>query len=148
MAGKQTFHFHQQVFASRSFTRLEAQIYRVNFAFRKQNNKLWLQYLLCLRYWLLIFGFPSVLNLPSTLTAHVSWCWTPDIHLVPCLKGEMCSPHHIQIGKADVLIETTESTSRLTIPESQEEDCGCYTVEVRNSCGMRQAALNLTIVGR
>lgn len=66
----------------------------------------------------------------------------------PCLKGGTCSPPQIQLGKTDLVIETTETTSRLYIPASQDEDCGCYTVEVRNNYGMRQAALNLTIVGR
>lgn len=53
----------------------------------------------------------------------------------------------IQEVKGDLTIETTESNSKLTIADSQQEHCGCYTVELRNNYGVRQAALNLTVVG-
>jgi hypothetical protein len=53
----------------------------------------------------------------------------------------------IQEVKGDLTIETTEVTSKLTIADSQQDHCGCYTLELRNSYGLRQAALNLTIVG-
>lgn len=45
-------------------------------------------------------------------------------------------------------METTDSSSKLTISSGQQEHCGCYTIELRNSFGLRQAALNLTIVGK
>ncbi|XP_046902304.1 myosin light chain kinase, smooth muscle isoform X1 [Hypomesus transpacificus] len=54
----------------------------------------------------------------------------------------------IQEGTGDITIETTESSSKLTIADSQQEHCGCYTIELRNSYGLRQAALNLTIVDK
>uniref|UniRef100_A0A3B3XJM6 Myosin light chain kinase, smooth muscle n=2 Tax=Poecilia mexicana TaxID=48701 RepID=A0A3B3XJM6_9TELE len=54
----------------------------------------------------------------------------------------------IQEGSSDVSIETTDSSSKLTISSGQQEHCGCYTVELRNSYGLRQAALNLTIVDK
>lgn len=51
----------------------------------------------------------------------------------------------IQEGSAD--IQSSDSSSQLTISSGQQEHCGCYTIELRNSFGLRQAALNLTIVG-
>ncbi|XP_033842327.1 myosin light chain kinase, smooth muscle [Periophthalmus magnuspinnatus] len=54
----------------------------------------------------------------------------------------------IQEGASDISIESTDSSSRLTISSGQQEHCGCYTVELRNSYGLRQAALNLTIVDK
>lgn len=54
----------------------------------------------------------------------------------------------IQEGSADISIESSDSSSKLTISSGQQEHCGCYTIELRNSFGLRQAALNLTIVGK
>uniref|UniRef100_A0A4W5NXE3 Myosin light chain kinase, smooth muscle n=1 Tax=Hucho hucho TaxID=62062 RepID=A0A4W5NXE3_9TELE len=54
----------------------------------------------------------------------------------------------IQEVKGDLTIETTEVTTKLTIADSQQDHCGCYTIELRNSYGLRQAALNLTIVDK
>uniref|UniRef100_A0A3B4CPR2 Myosin light chain kinase, smooth muscle n=1 Tax=Pygocentrus nattereri TaxID=42514 RepID=A0A3B4CPR2_PYGNA len=54
----------------------------------------------------------------------------------------------IQEGKSDLTIESTDSSSQLTIESGQQEHCGCYTIEIRNNYGMRQAALNLTIVDK
>ncbi|XP_041700040.1 myosin light chain kinase, smooth muscle isoform X2 [Coregonus clupeaformis] len=54
----------------------------------------------------------------------------------------------IQEVKGDLTIETTEVTSKLTIADSQQDHCGCYTIELRNNYGLRQAALNLTIVDK
>ncbi|KAM4731434.1 myosin light chain kinase, smooth muscle isoform 1-T2 [Anableps anableps] len=54
----------------------------------------------------------------------------------------------IQEGSSDISIESTDSSSKLTIISGQQEHCGCYTVELRNSYGLRQAALNLTIVDK
>ncbi|KAM6970665.1 myosin light chain kinase, smooth muscle [Aplochiton taeniatus] len=54
----------------------------------------------------------------------------------------------IQEGTGDITIETTEASSKLTVADSQQEHCGCYTLELRNSYGLRQAALNLTIVDK
>lgn len=53
----------------------------------------------------------------------------------------------IQEGSDDISIESNDSSSRLTIGSGQQEHCGCYTIELKNSYGLRQAALNLTIVG-
>lgn len=54
----------------------------------------------------------------------------------------------IQEGQDGISIVSTESSSQLTIPEGQQEHCGCYTVEIKNSWGIKQAALNLTIVDK
>ncbi|KAG9271439.1 myosin light chain kinase, smooth muscle isoform X2 [Astyanax mexicanus] len=54
----------------------------------------------------------------------------------------------IQEGKNDITIESTDSSSQLSIANGQQEHCGCYTIEIRNNYGMRQAALNLTIVDK
>ncbi|XP_069581233.1 myosin light chain kinase, smooth muscle [Brachyistius frenatus] len=54
----------------------------------------------------------------------------------------------IQEGSADISIESCDSSSKLTISSGQQEHCGCYTIELRNSYGLRQAALNLTIVDK
>uniref|UniRef100_A0A8C9VA07 Myosin light chain kinase, smooth muscle n=1 Tax=Scleropages formosus TaxID=113540 RepID=A0A8C9VA07_SCLFO len=54
----------------------------------------------------------------------------------------------IQAGQGDLSIETTESTSQLTISPTRQEHCGCYTIELQNKFGTRQAALNLTIVDK
>ncbi|XP_074550631.1 myosin light chain kinase, smooth muscle [Halichoeres trimaculatus] len=54
----------------------------------------------------------------------------------------------IQEGSPDITIESTDSSSQLTISSGQQEHCGCYTIELRNSYGLRQAALNLTIVDK
>lgn len=54
----------------------------------------------------------------------------------------------IEDRTGDISIESTDSSSQLTIAHSQQEHCGCYTIEIRNSYGMKQAALNLTIVGK
>lgn len=54
----------------------------------------------------------------------------------------------IQEGSADISIQSSDISSQLTIASGQQEHCGCYTIELRNSFGLRQAALNLTIVGK
>uniref|UniRef100_A0A3Q3X2A3 Myosin light chain kinase, smooth muscle n=1 Tax=Mola mola TaxID=94237 RepID=A0A3Q3X2A3_MOLML len=54
----------------------------------------------------------------------------------------------IQEGLADISIESSDSSSKLTISSGQQEHCGCYTIELRNSFGLRQDALNLTIVDK
>ncbi|XP_019727484.1 myosin light chain kinase, smooth muscle isoform X1 [Hippocampus comes] len=54
----------------------------------------------------------------------------------------------IQEGAAGTSIRSTDSSSLLTIASGQQEHCGCYTVELRNQYGLRQAALNLTIVDK
>ncbi|XP_040912585.1 myosin light chain kinase, smooth muscle isoform X2 [Toxotes jaculatrix] len=54
----------------------------------------------------------------------------------------------IQEGSADISIESSDSSSKLTISSGQQEHCGCYTIELRNGYGLRQAALNLTIVDK
>ncbi|XP_016300944.1 myosin light chain kinase, smooth muscle [Sinocyclocheilus anshuiensis] len=53
----------------------------------------------------------------------------------------------IQEGQG-ISVVSTDSSSQLTITEGQQEHCGCYTIELKNSCGVRQAALNLTIVDK
>lgn len=54
----------------------------------------------------------------------------------------------IQEGAADISILSSDVSSKLTISSGQQEHCGCYTVELRNTFGLRQAALNLTIVDK
>ncbi|KAL4636237.1 myosin light chain kinase, smooth muscle-like isoform X2 [Arapaima gigas] len=54
----------------------------------------------------------------------------------------------IQAGQSDTSIETTESTSQLIISPAGQDHCGCYTIEIQNKFGIRQAALNLTIVDK
>ncbi|XP_061735579.1 myosin light chain kinase, smooth muscle [Nerophis ophidion] len=54
----------------------------------------------------------------------------------------------IQEGTPEITITSTESSSHLTISSGQQEHCGCYTIELRNQYGLRQAALNLTIVDK
>ncbi|XP_047198478.1 myosin light chain kinase, smooth muscle [Hippoglossus stenolepis] len=54
----------------------------------------------------------------------------------------------IQEGSADISIDSGDGSSKLTISSGQQEHCGCYTIELRNSYGLRQAALNLTIVDK
>ncbi|XP_061547595.1 myosin light chain kinase, smooth muscle-like isoform X2 [Phycodurus eques] len=54
----------------------------------------------------------------------------------------------IQQGVAETSISSTDSSSLLTISSGQQEHCGCYTIELRNQYGLRQAALNLTIVDK
>ena len=54
----------------------------------------------------------------------------------------------IQQGTGGVSIESSDSSSQLIIASGQQEHCGCYTIELKNSYGLRQAALNLTIVGK
>uniref|UniRef100_A0A7N6C3D9 Myosin light chain kinase, smooth muscle n=1 Tax=Anabas testudineus TaxID=64144 RepID=A0A7N6C3D9_ANATE len=65
-------------------------------------------------------------------------CWT-----VSC---SVCD--QIQEGSGDISIESTDTSSKLTISSGQQDHCGCYTIELRNSYGLRQAALNLTIVDK
>uniref|UniRef100_A0A8C1YRB9 Myosin light chain kinase, smooth muscle n=1 Tax=Cyprinus carpio TaxID=7962 RepID=A0A8C1YRB9_CYPCA len=47
-----------------------------------------------------------------------------------------------------ISVVSTDSSSQLTITEGQQEHCGCYTIELKNIHGVRQAALNLTIVDK
>ncbi|XP_051937962.1 myosin light chain kinase, smooth muscle-like [Hippocampus zosterae] len=54
----------------------------------------------------------------------------------------------IQEGAAGTSIRSTDGDSLLTIASGQQEHCGCYTIELRNQYGLRQAALNLTIVDK
>ncbi|XP_046701046.1 myosin light chain kinase, smooth muscle isoform X1 [Silurus meridionalis] len=54
----------------------------------------------------------------------------------------------IECGTGDISIESTNSSSQLTIAHGKQEHCGCYSIEIRNSYGLKQAALNLTIVDK
>ncbi|XP_077472882.1 myosin light chain kinase, smooth muscle isoform X1 [Stigmatopora argus] len=54
----------------------------------------------------------------------------------------------IQEGAAGTSIGGGDGSSLLSIASGQQEHCGCYTVELRNQYGLRQAALNLTIVDK
>ncbi|XP_075996672.1 myosin light chain kinase, smooth muscle [Genypterus blacodes] len=49
---------------------------------------------------------------------------------------------------SDSCMESSDCSSKLTISRGQQEHCGCYTVELKNSYGVRTAALNLTIVDK
>ncbi|KAJ8253328.1 hypothetical protein GJAV_G00211680 [Gymnothorax javanicus] len=54
----------------------------------------------------------------------------------------------LQNGQSNLSVETTDSSSQLTISPTTQDDCGCYSVELQNKFGTRQAALNLTIVDK
>ncbi|XP_056607403.1 myosin light chain kinase, smooth muscle [Triplophysa dalaica] len=54
----------------------------------------------------------------------------------------------IQAGSGGISIETTENRSLLTIAASDQDHCGCYTLELQNKFGTKQASLNLTIVDK
>lgn len=71
----------------------------------------------------------------------VRWFLLADL----CISCFVCD--QIQEGSGDISIESTDNSSKLTISSGQQDHCGCYTIELRNSYGLRQAALNLTIVG-
>lgn len=62
-------------------------------------------------------------------------------------RSSVCCPQ-IQEGVGGISIVTDDVSSQLTISSGQQEHCGCYTIELKNSYGLRQAALNLTIVGK
>uniref|UniRef100_A0A8C9VD44 Myosin light chain kinase, smooth muscle n=1 Tax=Scleropages formosus TaxID=113540 RepID=A0A8C9VD44_SCLFO len=51
-------------------------------------------------------------------------------------------------GKGDITIDTGESSSQLIISPAKPDHCGCYTIELQNKFGTRQASLNLTIVDK
>uniref|UniRef100_A0A673HLJ5 Myosin light chain kinase, smooth muscle n=1 Tax=Sinocyclocheilus rhinocerous TaxID=307959 RepID=A0A673HLJ5_9TELE len=51
-------------------------------------------------------------------------------------------------GSGGISIETTENSSQLTIAASDQDHCGCYTLELQNKFGTKQASLNLTIVDK
>uniref|UniRef100_A0A673HMZ5 Myosin light chain kinase, smooth muscle n=1 Tax=Sinocyclocheilus rhinocerous TaxID=307959 RepID=A0A673HMZ5_9TELE len=53
-----------------------------------------------------------------------------------------------QSGSGGISIETTENSSQLTIAASDQDHCGCYTLELQNKFGTKQASLNLTIVDK
>ncbi len=66
-----------------------------------------------------------------------------------CARVVYAHPLLLQIQEGQgISVMSTDSSSQLTITEGQQEHCGCYTIELKNSCGVRQAALNLTIVGK
>ncbi|XP_028662306.1 myosin light chain kinase, smooth muscle [Erpetoichthys calabaricus] len=50
--------------------------------------------------------------------------------------------------KGSISIECTETTSKLTIAPTKHEHCGCYTLQLENKHGSRQAQVNLTIVDK
>lgn len=54
----------------------------------------------------------------------------------------------IQPGSGGISIETRENSSQLTITASDQDHCGCYTLELQNKFGTKQASLNLTIVDK
>ncbi|XP_036425734.1 myosin light chain kinase, smooth muscle isoform X2 [Colossoma macropomum] len=54
----------------------------------------------------------------------------------------------IQAGSGGVTIETKENSSQLTIAASDQDHCGCYTLELQNKYGTKQASLNLTVVDK
>ncbi|XP_059427400.1 myosin light chain kinase, smooth muscle isoform X2 [Carassius carassius] len=54
----------------------------------------------------------------------------------------------IKPGSGGISIETTENSSHLTIAASDQDHCGCYTLELQNKFGTKQASLNLTIVDK
>ncbi|XP_051567682.1 myosin light chain kinase, smooth muscle-like isoform X1 [Myxocyprinus asiaticus] len=54
----------------------------------------------------------------------------------------------IQAGSGGISIETTENSSQLTITASDQDHCGCYTLELQNKFGTKQSSLNLTVVDK
>ncbi|XP_066521662.1 myosin light chain kinase, smooth muscle [Hoplias malabaricus] len=54
----------------------------------------------------------------------------------------------IQAGSGGITIETKENCSQLTIAASDQDHCGCYTLELQNKYGIKQASLNLTVVDK
>ncbi|KAG2459419.1 MYLK protein, partial [Polypterus senegalus] len=50
--------------------------------------------------------------------------------------------------KGSISIECTETSSKLTIAPTKHEHCGCYTLQLENKHGSRQAQVNLTIVDK
>ncbi|XP_048868684.1 myosin light chain kinase, smooth muscle isoform X1 [Brienomyrus brachyistius] len=54
----------------------------------------------------------------------------------------------IKPGQDGISIESTETTTQLTISPATQDHCGCYTAEIQNKFGTRQASLNLTIVDK
>ncbi|KAI5613552.1 myosin light chain kinase, smooth muscle [Silurus asotus] len=54
----------------------------------------------------------------------------------------------ILTGSSGITIETTENSSQLTIAASDQDHCGCYTLELQNKYGTKQTSLNLTIVDK
>lgn len=66
--------------------------------------------------------------------------------LITCTWLKFKKP--IQAGSGGISIETTENSSQLTIAASDQDHCGCYTLELQNKFGTKQASLNLTIVDK
>ncbi|KAF5896340.1 myosin light chain kinase, smooth muscle-like, partial [Clarias magur] len=54
----------------------------------------------------------------------------------------------IQTGSGGITIENSEISSQLTIAASDQDHCGCYTLELQNKYGTKQASLNLTVVDK
>uniref|UniRef100_A0AAY4B399 Myosin light chain kinase, smooth muscle n=1 Tax=Denticeps clupeoides TaxID=299321 RepID=A0AAY4B399_9TELE len=54
----------------------------------------------------------------------------------------------IQSGSGGLTIETTETSSQLTISASDQDHSGCYTLELQNKFGTKQASLNLAVVDK
>ncbi|KAL2102789.1 hypothetical protein ACEWY4_001957 [Coilia grayii] len=54
----------------------------------------------------------------------------------------------IQSGSGGITIETKENSSQLTITASEQDHSGCYTVELQNKFGTKQASLNLSVVDK
>ncbi|TSK62570.1 Myosin light chain kinase, smooth muscle [Bagarius yarrelli] len=54
----------------------------------------------------------------------------------------------IQTGSGGITVETSDNRSQLTIAASDQDHCGCYTLELQNKYGTKQASLNLTVVDK
>uniref|UniRef100_A0A4W4GZ82 Myosin light chain kinase, smooth muscle n=1 Tax=Electrophorus electricus TaxID=8005 RepID=A0A4W4GZ82_ELEEL len=54
----------------------------------------------------------------------------------------------IQRGSGGITIESSENSSQLTIAASEQHHSGCYTLDLQNKYGTRQASLNLTVVDK
>nr|XP_015214260.1 PREDICTED: myosin light chain kinase, smooth muscle isoform X1 [Lepisosteus oculatus]XP_015214261.1 PREDICTED: myosin light chain kinase, smooth muscle isoform X1 [Lepisosteus oculatus] len=50
--------------------------------------------------------------------------------------------------KGPIKIEITQTASKLTISPTKHEHCGCYTLQLENKYGSRQAQVSLTIVDK
>lgn len=103
---------------------------------------------LCVQYVCCVYSVRIMCVYP---TFSVSIIHVPRVLCVynTCVPHVLCVfPIQIQEGSDDISIQSCDVSSKLTISSGQQEHCGCYTIELRNSFGLRQAALNLTIVGR
>ncbi|KAI4880663.1 hypothetical protein NFI96_013451 [Prochilodus magdalenae] len=94
---------------------------------------------------------PQVLQFPEDLKIRVGekvelLCNFGGTAPITCSWLKFKKP--IQADSGGITIETTENSSQLTIAASDQDHCGCYTLELQNKYGTKQASLNLTVVDK